>query len=578
MGHRRILNPKILALALGSLLTAFALWAYAEGTVAAGDTASLTQLASVTVSNAAVTATPMPVPATATVYPAAIATGAVSPVMATAEPLATSSSIQTAAPVQMAVTASAAPALRVAQLALFQDTQSLTNPRNTVNVSFLLLNNTVLAGDATLSLHLEASDTLIDARSTVTIALNGENIATGRILDVVQNRGGIWQTTVPSRLIRTDGTGNALTVLTMQRSIEGECADIDNPSNWVKLLADSTLKFPIAQEGSFQLANLYEALFERVEAGDTLTTDLILDDPARIATVASMLRFCSAAGAYKPQKGALRLSVKPFGGDIGDANNQIRFGLFAVQRSADEQYRQIAPQTGYLMLEQSEDRLEMTIGGADDTGLRKAIDFAVRKDYLAGAEGTEVTVETDPGAPTVTLPDSRTGMYSFADFGYPTTMLKGAFHQQAVFSLSQPNGMKGGARSYLQLHYRHSQTLISDQSLMTVYINGDPVGSVKLSASNANDGSYKIALPEDALNAPTLTLRVEVYHYLGTVDCSKDYSDTAWTSIEADSAVYLEPSDTLVRPTLAGFPNIPATDSAAGAYMVLPDNASEGAL
>jgi hypothetical protein len=82
------------------------------------------------------------------------------------------------------------------------------------------------------------------------------------------------------------------------------------------------------------------------------------------------------------------------------------------------------------------------------------------------------------------------------------------------------------------------------------------MGSAKLSASNADGGKIKVRFPAEALAAEDMRVKVEVYNYLGRVDCSKDYYDTAWTVIDKDSVVYFEPGERAIQPTLSGFPTL----------------------
>ena len=52
-----------------------------------------------------------------------------------------------------------------------------------------------------------------------------------------------------------------MSIITAQRSILGECADIDNPANWLVISEDSYLLLTILDEGHTHLDNLYSFLF-----------------------------------------------------------------------------------------------------------------------------------------------------------------------------------------------------------------------------------------------------------------------------------------------------------------------------
>ena len=246
-------------------------------------------------------------PATRTV--ASFPTGTAAPAR-TIVPSDMAAPVETVAPIATIASDATGTIAGEEQIPLFDDTLLLTQPRNTANVGFWLIPNTVLGDDIALSLHLEASDTLIDARSTITLSLNGESLSTSRILDIVNNRQGSWETRIPKRLIRTDGRENVLTVLTMQRSIEGDSQDIDNPSNWVKLLSDSYFQLNIARQGTFQLSNVYDSFFHRMEEGDTLTVGFILDDTKRWLPLVQCCASAARQGRFTLKK-ALFNSKRP---------------------------------------------------------------------------------------------------------------------------------------------------------------------------------------------------------------------------------------------------------------------------
>jgi len=114
--------------------------------------------------------------------------------------------------------------------------------------------------------------------------------------------------------------------------------------------------------------------------------------------------------------------------------------------------------------------------------------------------------------------------------------------------------VQSGKGSYLNIRFKHARTLISDRSALTVHINGSPVNSAKLTAANAEDGTLKVMIPEEALASPVIDVGIECYHHLGLIDCSKDYYDSAWTVINADSEIVLLPGDVMLQPVLQSFP------------------------
>lgn len=439
-------------------------------------------------------------------------------------------------------------AARTVDLPIFDQAQVLDLPRNVASFWFSLPRGTVLGGEAQVRLHLRVSDTLIDQRSSITLSLNGEQLAAFHILDIVQGSEGWWEIPVDAGGIRTDGTLNELTFTTAQRSIEGDCADIDNPANWVKLEADSCLRLNVRAEGDITLAGAMSYMYDALENRNSLATEIVLNQPFAPGEISAMLSAMAAVGQRFPYRDDLDLAVSP-GAEASAQANKLYVG----------DWTQAPPLTlgeGYLAVSRQQGINRLLVAGADELGLKRAASLLSRPALLQQAEGGALTVNEDLPPIGGGLARSESGYYTLADFGYESVNLAGAFHQQTRFTLTQPGGMVSGDRSYIEVRYRHSQALISDNSLLTVYVNDTPMASAKLSAANAAGGSLKVTIPREALAEETIAIRIDVYNYLGKLDCSKDYYDTAWTVIDKQSQVYFEPGTQPIIPSLKNFPSL----------------------
>ena len=183
-------------------------------------------------------------------------------------------------------------------------------------------------------------------------------------------------------------------------------------------------------------------------------------------------------------------------------------------------------------------------------------------------------IRSEAGKRSSVLTANEDGLYTLADFGYGDMNLAGAFHQQTYFSVRQPDGILGGTGSYFEVHFCHSDALISDTSLLTVFFDNVPAASIQLSRSNVENGKLRVGIPREVLEKGSFEISVDVYNYLGKIDCSKDWYDVAWTTIRKDSVVYLEPGDNTVTPSLARFPSLWGNET----MVCLPGNASDTVL
>jgi hypothetical protein len=284
-----------------------------------------------------------------------------------------------------------------------------------------------------------------------------------------------------------------------------------------------------------------------------MQNEYILPDNAEESVLQGMLKVASAVGANGRDKDFIRNKVSI---DV-PSENSIRNKLYigTIDNWADSLVpslpTSLSASEGFLAVEDN----KVLITGKDEIGLDKAVEFFSNRTYLDQIlEEQLIIVSNINDNDANDMIPNETGFYRFKDFGYETVNLKGAFHQRATFYFRQPSGIVSGEESYVNLKFAHSKALLSDNSLLTIYFNNVACDSVKLSASNAEGGNLKVKIPKDVRSDETIEIRIEVYNYLGKIDCSKDFSDTAWTVIDKGSEIYFEPNDKGVIPTLRGFP------------------------
>ncbi len=432
---------------------------------------------------------------------------------------------------------------------LFAEPQSLSMPRNSTSFWFRIPKGTRLGMNSSFTLSMTAAATLIDDRSTVTLYLGNQQIASARILDIVKKQSGVWTVSLPVKKLKTDGTLNELRIVTAQRTILGDCADIDNPANWVKLETASRLNLDVLQIGDPILGTALPYMFDRVDQGDQLSAEFILPNGEDLDIRSAMLTNASAIGAAYPSKGTVSFGVSQDRAAAAQ-QNRIRIGLGTQVPKDMMVIPPLNAENGYLSIARNGQYSELSLYGADAAGLSKAAAFFTQRDYLTQLSNSTSIISTDLRNHGTEFVKKEDGYYSLSDFGYDTSSLAGAFHQEVNYTLKQPQGIRSGPDSYLEIHFRHSKALVGDTSLLTVHVDGVAVGSIQLSDSNAQGGKIKVKIPPAALDKSSFDVKLECYNYLGKIDCSKDYYDVAWTVVDKDSVVYFQPGDTAIPPVI----------------------------
>ncbi|MCR5735019.1 MAG: cellulose biosynthesis cyclic di-GMP-binding regulatory protein BcsB, partial [Lachnospiraceae bacterium] len=444
---------------------------------------------------------------------------------------------------------------------LFDEPQSIKLPKAETSYWFSVPAGTKIS-EAELTIILETSDTLLEDYSTATVEVNSVAIASINLLELAETPDMTWNVKIPTEMLKTDGSYNQLSIVTAQRSILGECADIDNPANWLIISDESSLLLTLVRPGAYALSDLYPYVFNRVETGNTINTQMVLAGKDEKAETSAALTLASAIGANFPYKKIEKMEVTDTASEDTDT-------CFVIDADAANDPPLNAGE-GLISID-SADPVTVHAAGGGREGLEKAVNILTDPDILTQFEGKSSVIHSSHDSGRGALSAREDGLYILKDFGYDDINLAGAFHQQTFFTIRQPDGILGGPGSYFEVHFRHSDALVSDTSLLTVFFDGVPATSIQLSGTNTDNGKLKVKIPKDALSKGSFEISIDVYNYLGKIDCSKDWYDVAWTLIDSDSVVYLEPSNNTVIPSLSGFPSLWNGDT----VVCIPDQSSD---
>lgn len=458
---------------------------------------------------------------------------------------------------------------------LFNSPQHITLPHTITSFWFMIPNNTDV-NSAGVTLILDSADCILEDYSFATLSINDVNIETINLISLRKDHNNVWTVEIPVEYLKTDGSLNQLSIVTAQRSILGDCADIDNPANWLIISDKSTLDLKINSFGDCTLATMMDYMFNRVDIADTIGIGFVLPAQAKESSINAMLSLSSAFGASYPYKNILNMPVY-HAGDNTETENTIYIDEKIPQESG---IAVTEAGNGYLKVSASEGKTTAFVVGTDANGLKKAVDVVLYSSYLKQLSGTEAQIYSTVKPVYGGMRLDKDGMYTLEDYGYDSINLAGAFHQQTSFTVVQPKGEQSGPDSYFEIHFKHSKALLSDSSLLTVLFNNVAAASIQLTSTNATGGSLKVKIPEEALKHSEINITVDVYNYLGKIDCSKDWYDVAWTVIDKDSVVFFQEGDYTTTATLENFPALPAVENGKEhvALITLPQNASATVL
>lgn len=161
---------------------------------------------------------------------------------------------------------------------------------------------------------------------------------------------------------------------------------------------------------------------------------------------------------------------------------------------------------------------------------------------------------------------------TFSELGNDEILLKGPFRRTANLSYYIPKNRVLADGGKIKLNMRYSKNLDFDRSLVTVYINGVPIGSKKLTSENANGDFVELNIPSDIKKTSYLNIQVAFDLEMVGVWCEKRSEDTPWALVTGDSYLYL-PNSKQLNYYFDNYPNPFINDGALNNVLIVtPDN------
>nr|WP_223876600.1 cellulose biosynthesis cyclic di-GMP-binding regulatory protein BcsB [Lactiplantibacillus daowaiensis] len=117
--------------------------------------------------------------------------------------------------------------------------------------------------------------------------------------------------------------------------------------------------------------------------------------------------------------------------------------------------------------------------------------------------------------------------------------LTGSQHQSSTYFVSLPVDRTNADGSQIRIHFRYAKNLNFKRALATVYLNGSPLGSKKLTAAHADNDSLTVTLPKGQALGHTFTIQV-AFDLEMKDQSSSDNAQTPWATIESDSKAYIK--------------------------------------
>ncbi len=397
---------------------------------------------------------------------------------------------------------------------------------------------------AVFSMSYSVTQLAIAEYSTYTVSVNGQKVYSAQVplTDGAKQRA---QITLPPEIIKAGV--NYLTVETYIRTNDPKpCVDDVSKANWMNVFKDSTIALsyrPLAVIGS--VAALYKQ-FTSIDALQNSQSAFVIEENAGESTLSS------AAMAMT----GIAKNAQLFHENIGLRINRNGSALFqdpyqiyisSYDQMAGDILSALTPQQSgdaqsgiALVLINRDDRCVLAAIGSDDTAMNTLGRLLGNASYMAQLQNAWASLNRDAS---VLTPSVQVQPYMLlTDTG---AYVKGAFHQDSSFYIQFPENRALAAESSIRLIFRYAQNLDFDRSLVTVYINENPIGSKKLSIEKAQGDSLELNIPTDLKISGSFSVRVAFDLEVKDLWCTLRQEETPWAYVSSESMLKLNSMDVL---------------------------------
>lgn len=378
--------------------------------------------------------------------------------------------------------------------------------------------------------------------ATITFSVNGNSFYSSKVFYKENTEEQNIQVTIPMDLIKSGI--NEFKVETYCRISDKNCTDDVNNANWITLKKASSILMQFVDKESTN--NISEFPYPFIKANGDNNSNPVIAIPDNYKeeelTAALMLQaYLAKVNGSDDFKGV----VMKYSSIPKDKNIIYVGGFKSLPSDIKALYSSKILEGNYkgaAVIEKSNspfnnDKKLLSIISEDGNALIKAIKLLMNKD-LVSQINTD-TFKVDKSVKVDEKPQEEAVNLTFKDLGLKEMQLTGPFRQSGSLNYTLPSNRVLADGAKIKLFVRYSQNLDFDRSLLTIYINGTPIGSKKLEKNLANGDQLELPIPKDVKMSNYIDIKVSFDLEQKNSTCQFREEETPWALVTGNSNIYI---------------------------------------
>lgn len=345
---------------------------------------------------------------------------------------------------------------------------------------------------------------------------------------------------IPKDLVKKGS--NEFKVETYLRNSDLPCIDDVNTANWITIKGDSSVKVNFSNILADNKISNFPYPYLKVNDNVDLGNALVIPDNYTDGELSAALlldSYMSKLYGSSDYNGKIyKYSDAPknqyinyiFIGNYNSISSEINLGI-------DENSSNVIKVIDSPYGSEGSCKL-MAIVGNDDNMLIKAVNSLINPDILMQLNSDIFYIDEKLDEKIKESNREDINKVTFKDIGNNEIQLKGPFRRTATVSYNLPKNKSLVPGDKIKLYMRYSENLDFDRALVTLYINGTPIGSKKLEKEKAQNDELELTIPSDINLSNYMDMKIAFDLEMTNSYCEKRQEEMPWALVTGDSYIY----------------------------------------
>ncbi|MBK1812506.1 cellulose biosynthesis cyclic di-GMP-binding regulatory protein BcsB [Clostridium sp. YIM B02505] len=384
-----------------------------------------------------------------------------------------------------------------------------------------------------------------EKNASITCLLNGVPFYSSKINYNPKVEEQNFKVSIPKKLIKEGG--NEFVIQAYCRVSDKPCDDDINNANWMTLSSKSNILINFKEKGISNSIDQFPYPFFRINENKVSNCIILVPDQYTDTDMTAALMLStyfgglSTSGDYKIDINRYSENIDKTDRDIiyiGSHNNMPNEIKNIYNQIQDFDYKNSALIKKTKSPFSKSDLRKSLIIISDNDSLRLKAATALMNNSLISQIYSD-TLKIDVNTKVEFKNESIKSNITFSDLGIGDILLKGPFRKSGTISYSLPKNRVLSNGSKISLITRYSENLDFSKSLLTVFVNGIPIGSRKLEKAKANGDTVELNIPSNISKTNYIEINIVFDLELENYYCEQRNQETPWAVVTNISTLYL---------------------------------------